>query len=446
MPHSTSQVEETRQLVDALYDGQLDRQGFGRLELLISNNQACLQAYVERIDFHGGLLDQAETRSPEESAIAVLRRFAAACAAGERRHQRRTIAGFVAAASLVMCVGGWMWFNGLMPTAAIGNIASLSTDARSLRGNGRLELGQVVRWGETITVSSGVMSLQLPNVMLDVVSPATVRLDEPDRVSLTQGMVVAKVFTAGKGFTVRTPEAEVVDLGTEFLVRSSSAGGTEVSVRQGRAQASLLDWRGQPTQMLELTDHRAARFAAAEKLAREVEYKSEDFQVVDQSRGGIRSIDGALRTVQATPKSLLSEKLTTPNHMLVVPERQHVTLENDLVVEGLQGEVRIPAGSTVSSYLMHYDPTEVVSFAPRGAVTFFGTIAAVVGSADALSATDTTLGLQGTEYETKQFRELEIEEDEVRISDDRKTVSFFFGVSPPEFLDEARILVIERSP
>jgi hypothetical protein len=48
-------------------------------------------------------------------------------------------------------------------------------------------------------------------------------------------------------------------------------------------------------------------------------------------------------------------------------------------------------------------------------------------------------------FERQSFREIEPEEDEIHISDDRMTISFYFGLSPPAFLDEVRILVATDS-
>ena len=53
------------------------------------------------------------------------------------------------------------------------------------------------------------------------------------RMALHDGRITASVERGGEGFAVQTPQAEVVDLGTEFGVSAAAGGGTEVHVFQG---------------------------------------------------------------------------------------------------------------------------------------------------------------------------------------------------------------------
>jgi len=442
MSTHSSPVDELRRLTDLLFDGQIDASGLTRIDHLIVNDQRCLQAYVEQLDFHAELLDQADLKSSEAAALDVLRNFSVTCAAQESLRQWRMNFMLLAATLLVATGLGRLYYSSVLVPSPVGTVASLSTD---LQADRPYELGQIVRWGQTIQVTSGVISLQLADVTVDVVGPASLKLEQKRRVYLSNGTVVAKVDPAGTGFTVRTPDSEVIDLGTEFLVQHETQNGTYVSVRRGEAHAKLLDWRGIPTKIIELTASRAAVIQRTSEVARETEYSPERYRPVDQSRKGIRRLTGTLRTVSDLPANLASGQLTTPNHMLVIPEQQ-VTLEADLTVASLNGPITIPRGTTVSSYLIHYDPTDAVSFAPRGSVSFHGNVIAVVSSISGLLATDSQLGLRGAQFESQKFRELESDEDEVQLSDDKKTVSFFFGSDPPEFLDECRILVIDAVP
>lgn len=442
MNNSPSPIEELRELVDRLFDDRIDNSGIARIDQLIISDPACLQTYVERLDFHGELIEQADRRSPEVTTLEVLNRFSDACEARESRLQWR-LNLFMIACSLLLAVGlGTVYYSAVLVPAAVGTVASLSTD---LQTETSLELGQLVRWGQTVQVSQGIVSLQLPGVMVDLVGPVSLKLERKNRVFLTDGTVIAKVEPDGIGFMIRTPDTEVVDLGTEFLVHRDPQQGTHVSVRKGEAHATLLDWRGTPTKVIELTASRAVQLNHSTEVLKEVAYSAERFAPVDRSRKGIRRLTGALRTGAGIPTSLASDQLTTPNHLLAIPEQQ-IILTAPLTVESISGPVTIPAGTTVSSYLIHYDPTDAVSFAPRGAVTFLGKIAAIIGSSSGLAGTDSLFGQSETAFESQNFRELELEEDEILISDDQKTVSFYFGVSPPEFLDEARILVIDAEP
>jgi len=432
--------EEARLLADAMYDRRMNAETMHRLDQLITGDQGCLQAYVERIDLHGEILKRSQERRQANLAANAVARMVQA---RDWRETRRARSFVVSTAACILCVVGligWLVWPKNAFSPQVGTVATLTANVPM---DSVLELGQVLHKGKVLSIREGIATLQLPHVLVDLIGPAKVRLLNSRQIELQSGSLHAVVQGGGEGFTVSTQDSRIVDLGTEFLVTRSSEKGTQVSVRRGRTQATLLDWHGTPAKVLELTDNRAATFHQQSEQAHEIDFQPETFRSVDETRGGLRSIDGSLRTPAQPPLMLNSNQLTTPNHMLVIPERQHVVLKQDLVITGLEGPSTIPAGSTVSSYLIHYDPTDRVSFAPRGGVTFFGRIVAVLVSSTALGATDAQFGQELASYETADFRALELDEDQVRISSDRKTISFFFGVKLPGSLDEARILVVE---
>ena len=75
------------------------------------------------------------------------------------------------------------------------------------------------------TLPSQVRLLASPGSQLSMVNTMLVRLDE--------GRVAADAGRAGKGFTVRTPQASIVDVGTLFGVQSRATGFTDVVVFSG---------------------------------------------------------------------------------------------------------------------------------------------------------------------------------------------------------------------
>jgi len=430
--------DEVRLLADRLFDGHLEAMERVRLESLILADQRCLQIYCERLDFHCELISQADAPTSEAAILAGLQKFSQAA---DIRKQRRLwkIYGILTTAVLgMMVLVGWS-YRGRFAPAPVGVIASLTTDLSAPSAS--LELGQAVRPGQTVTLAQGIASVQLADVMVDLIGPATMSIRGKKEVVLSEGTIVAKVSSSAIGFKVRTEDAEVIDLGTEFLVQAARGQGTSVSVRRGAVQAKLLDQQGKITKMMDLTASRSARFDQTQQVIRETDFSPQPYLRVDRSRGGICRLTGAIRCLTELPASLASNQTTTPDHLLILPEQQIILPEAQTYL-GISGPVTIPAGSTLSSYLIHYDPTETVHFAPRGSVTFDAPIAAILVSHESLRATDARFGVANLPVEQESFRQLELEEDEIRISDDRKTVSFFFGVSPPEFLDEARILVI----
>jgi len=436
-PDSLTQV---RLLTYAMFDGAIDVQGVAQLERLILSDSRCLQTYLEVVNFHNDLIVQADLKEDREAALSVLQQFTVACDHRRARQQRRTLFLCVAS-SMLLCVGmGWMLYSRMSAPLSLGSISHMSSNARL--GSGTAELGRVLRQGNLLNVNEGIVSVELDHVLLDVVGPAEVKLEDSRQILLHKGKVTAHVSPGGEGFLVRTPDAEITDYGTVFAVNYDTQRGTDVVVRQGRVKASLLNSQGRVDKVLDLTSDRAARLNLPQGLMEETLFQPEIFQEVDRTRGQIRALSGQLRTLAESPTSLVSEQLPTPNHLLVIPERQAVRLEKDLTIATGTEQATIPAGTIVNSYLVHYDPTVRAIHAPRGTITFFGQIAAtIINSAD-LRATDSLFGLPDTIYDGRPSRGLEPGADEIQVTNDRRAVSFFFGMAPPEYLDQVRILVL----
>jgi len=432
-------VHEIRALTDAMFDGVITAEQTLRLDSLIVHDAACLQAYLEILNLHGDLLARADAQTDEQAAITALQDFSNVCEIRERRTQYWLLAASVASILLLLTGTSWMWIRHGMRPAPIGNIAHLTSNAAF--SVARLDLGDVLHKGSSLDIEEGVVTIELPNVLIDLIGPASLQLNNAGQVRLLKGMLTAHVLPGGQGFKVRTPDAEVVDLGTEFSVKYDAQQGTDVSVRRGRARASLLDQTGAVSKIVDLTTSRSAKFVASKSILSETAFQPELFDQVHRARGAIRSISGQLRTPAELPASLQAEQAITPNHMLVIPEQQHVTLLEDLIVDTLTGRKTIPAGVILRSYLVHYDPTDTSQFAPRGAVTFFGKIAAVLNTTGPLNATDSQFGLPDVLFDNHSFRGLEMDFDQIHVSDDNQTVSFFFGMAPPTYLDQVRILV-----
>lgn len=93
---------------------------------------------------------------------------------------------------------------------------------------------QTLRPGNLIRVTDGALALTYThgtNVVLH--SPAAYQLVSAFQGKMIVGRLTATVPEAGKGFTVITPRADVIDLGTEFGVSVENDGATDVVVFKG---------------------------------------------------------------------------------------------------------------------------------------------------------------------------------------------------------------------
>jgi len=115
----------------------------------------------------------------------------------------------------------------------VGAVATLVTDVDAiLLCDGQPCQGTKLRAGK-YRLDRGLVLLQFGGgVMVYVEAPARFDAVSNKRVELHSGRLSANVPLEGVGFTVETPEAEVIDFGTEFSVDVES-GTSEVHVFEG---------------------------------------------------------------------------------------------------------------------------------------------------------------------------------------------------------------------
>ena len=108
-----------------------------------------------------------------------------------------------------------------------------------------------------------------------ITAPAEFALQSEERLYLKRGKLTAKVSERAKGFTVETPSATLVDLGTEFAADVDRDGNGEVHVFRGEVivqPRSLTDSRP-----LRLTEAQATRIDAASATPSGIEVDSTRF-------------------------------------------------------------------------------------------------------------------------------------------------------------------------
>jgi len=110
-------------------------------------------------------------------------------------------------------------------------VAVLLDDAGGVYRSERLETGQDVPPG-ALELDRGTIELQMPGgSSVTLTGPVSCELIGPGVMRLTRGQLRAEVADGGAGFTVHTPDATVVDLGTAFELSVEPGAGTSVEVR-----------------------------------------------------------------------------------------------------------------------------------------------------------------------------------------------------------------------
>ncbi len=143
-----------------------------------------------------------------------------------------------------------------------------------------LRQGDSVSTG-TLSFSSGKLTLAFLNgVSLHAEGPAKIQIAAPDRIVCLRGNLRARIVPGAEGFTIETPGAAVVDLGTELGIHVDQGGRSQVVVYEGLAEATLLGPDGSPNRTQTL--------------------KAEQSVELDPHKGTMRSL--AMRELLSSPK------------------------------------------------------------------------------------------------------------------------------------------------
>ncbi|QDT66438.1 FecR family protein [Calycomorphotria hydatis] len=446
MSHDSLTYKEFISLTDACLDGLATTKMMSRLNALLVNDDRCRQWYVEYVGMCAGFAMTGEKVTEEEC---IRRVFEQSANAPERKSATMGQAFAIFGSLLTMALGVSVlifWMN--TPTRPIGQLISISAD---VVWNGQaLEQGSVVRAGQTLTLTQGDASLELHNgVKLHLVAPASLTTHHEKLVSLWGGVIASLVPQQAIGFTVKSSDVEVVDLGTEFVVERMKEDGTNVYVKSGKVETHFLDIHGNVVNKLNLTAGRSATFDSIAERFEEVgpiESLVETSVRVRHFNDTLDRLEGNVRTAPIALSDLSPGAVQVADHVLLVAERSSVTLEEPLIVETLSGPRKFEAGTVLDSYLLHHDPVKEWTKPGIGAVSFHQPVMALIGRTDELNRLDELFARPRTKTATEAYRGLEVDEDLVEISADRKTVTFRFDVSPPNYYDHVRILVSHPAP
>ncbi|MEM1062567.1 MAG: FecR domain-containing protein, partial [Planctomycetota bacterium] len=312
-----------------------------------------------------------------------------------------------------------------------------------------VEIEDVVRVGDVLALTKGFLSIEIgPGATLDVVAPAKVRVLSDRAVWLGRGLIAAAVGPAGHGFEVRTDDAVIVDLGTRFQVHKDESYGTQLRVTEGKVLATLKDDDGRDVKRLELLAGQSSRLdrvtASADKIDTLFDFDAA-YATVSAAKGDVRKFSGAAKPLsgEIVGLDLRVSGLDTRGYAYVIPEARGVVFDEAVTLATLTGEVTVPAGLAIDSYLVHFDNEQSKAFEENGygRLAFGSDVVAVIGSDEALAATDPRFGSPGTRYETRPSRGTEADDD-ISVVGDGRSVKFDLRVDARFRFDEFRVLVV----
>lgn len=268
-----------RQLTSDYCDDAISTEDFRSLELLVAENPAARREYLHLMKIHAEMVTQGKqhnnigNESPVEKAI-ELAQSRKASSNESTALTRSMMLLFVAIAASLMFLAA---FNFTRPqsgqdmpsiatnskqgehapneydntdqlaeltTQAFGKIVATSEQARLFVGGVQVDSNAEVPLlpGQEICLAGGTAEIHFDNGIRSALQAPAILVPESSMlVHVSEGNFTSTVSKAGIGFTVTTPEARVIDLGTSFGVLAKLGGTTQVVVFEGEVDVMALD-------------------------------------------------------------------------------------------------------------------------------------------------------------------------------------------------------------
>ena len=229
--------EEKRELeflLMELTEGELSSDQGDVLTEMIRQHSEAKQQYLEYCQMHtmlswehGVLGDIGMSGAPEKKESSP--------------HYFSYIKPLVMVASFAL-VGLALWFKWTIPQKmkpgeTVATLTRCVAASLQLDGvSGKLSHSSSIRTGR-YQLKEGLIQINFESgVEVVIEAPASFEIHSSDFVRLSDGRLAANVPPEGVGFTVDTPDAEVVDYGTEFAVEVIGEHGCEVHVFNGEVK------------------------------------------------------------------------------------------------------------------------------------------------------------------------------------------------------------------
>jgi len=442
----TQELPEIERLAESVCCGNITATEVDRLGDLLSSDLALCQKYLCYMNVHGSL-DIYCKAMPVETLTTLSGPALLASHNGLKQSNLKLAVVFSVVTLSMLVLLAWLlprWSHGAANVLA--SVSIVSADA-SFEGETGLEVGSIIGAQQAINLKKGTLKIKARSgVEMIVKAPLSLVYENANRITLNSGSMFVRVPPAAIGFTVNTPESELVDMGTAFYVQRDTQKHTLVYVDQGRVDVARIGEQQQKVRARELTAGEAVELPTDNLDIHRIVPKPEQLISIRQLAGHfaeIRRIDGTVRFSETCDQKTLESPQELKDRILIIPERIGYRLQTDLQLTGHNGaSVSMPAGSRVSIYMLLYDPSESAIVSPIGAVSFHQPISAIVHAAADLEKIDREISAVQTHPGIKSpLRGLEPDEDEIDISADRKTVSFHLDYSPPVALDQVRIII-----
>ena len=238
-------------LISAMLDESISEDESRELDEILQESQEAREIYRRYIDMHFSLNEISEDKevvkfteelpSPEE----LPEKF------NSMRHRLiffQVLAACLAIASIVSFLNTREVIKEVEVVKTVKEkipLATISKVSEDIKWESReKKIGETVT-DEEIILDRGQLTLTYNHgAEIKIEGPAHYTLKSLELAVMKYGHLAAKVPEAAQGFTIESPKAAIVDLGTEFALNVSKEGKSRVFVYEGEVVSSLLNENG----------------------------------------------------------------------------------------------------------------------------------------------------------------------------------------------------------
>ncbi len=292
--------------------------------------------------------------------------------------------------------------------------------------------------------------------------PAHFQLQTNNSIGLDTGKLVAEVPPSATGFTINTPDARIVDIGTEFGVTAERETGrgsasTRLQVYQGEVRAAAKTNGAVVGEFMPLFEEQAIEIDSG-KPPRRIEFNP-DLHERDLYQVKLRpTLSQSAVWLRERPANIRLDG-SPADHLQVFIERSNVLLKEDLPVDFNRqqswphsgtGKYQVRSGQRVDVYYLNLDSFGKSRLDIRTTIDFGRPILGVIAAGETLEQTDPLFASPDTKYPTSSYREgsndslprgLDVlnDDDWAWVERDGQTLRLDIGTE--HYVDQVRVLV-----
>lgn len=246
-PNDPSGNLSEHELFRRLVDQRLSPEEFAEFEQRLLVDRDFRMRYVQYMDLEASLYDELIAAHSVFERPSVVKPLPAA-----RQTTSRLVGWSVLASMAAALLASVMYFNwpfepsgagyveiplqGIEPAAIVTHVEGLGPQ----RQGNDIKPGMRLKPG-ALTLQQGQVQVEfLGGAKLLVQGPCELHILSPKSATLVSGRAATRVLEWGRGFVLNTPEAVMVDLGTEFAVGVDEHQGSDVQVVRGEVEVSVL--------------------------------------------------------------------------------------------------------------------------------------------------------------------------------------------------------------